>query len=438
MATDAALIAALDLGSFDDSFRSAGLDRWSDERLAAAVGAVLAEPKEAEANSFVLHAPLELLARVGLLPLVAEERRHEARLRLASLGTMFAHAGPALPTAVARTGFAEGFNDLDEAVRFLIRALEAGDLDDVDRGARALAALATPQQVAVGIADAVTASLAAAAHAAILLCLWPRLSPGGELPAGIIRQPLRELARHPDWRLRWFEHPDLSGEPGTADLAAALAETPRLGVPGSTFIQPLMNQAEASGVAPRLLTGMAGGRPDPKAVRRAVTRVATQSMLQETGERPYGWSHCLTLPQAVTGLAKLGVAPTTVAAVAGTHVVGFRAAFGTAPLDLDRTPPPVDGVERSTPIREAILHSPDAAAHVAWCAAADPASRGPLVTELATRASLHHDAHLVKYTLACLDAATEAPDDAPTVLAAAACLSGWWATEPEDGLVSYG
>lgn len=435
MANDADLIASLDLAAFDDSFRAAGMDRWPDERLAAAVGGVLARPKQAEADSFVLHAPLELLARVGLLPYVSSDRRHEARLRLASLGTLFAHAGPELPTRDGEA--ATKLGSLDDAVRFLIGALEAGDLDDVDTAASALAALGTPERVASGIADAVAASLAAAAHAAILLCLWPRLAPSGQLPAGIIRQPLRELARHPDWRLRWFEHPDLVDEAGVTDLAAVLAGTPLLGPPGSTFIQPLMDQAEASGVAPRMLGGLAAAAPHPRAVRRAVTRVAIQSMLQETDARPYGWSHCLTLPQAVTGLADLGVAPTTVAAIAGTHVVGFRAAFGTVALDLDHAPPAVDGIGESTPVREAIASGPDGAAHAAWLHAANPAARTSLMTELATRASLHHDAHLVKYTLACFDAASDDPDHERTALAAAACLSGWWATQPEDGLVSY-
>src|SRR5918993_2087971 len=62
------------------------VDRWSDRRLAAAVGEVVAVPKEAPADSFVLHAPLELLARVGLLPAVRPEAREAARQRLVWLG----------------------------------------------------------------------------------------------------------------------------------------------------------------------------------------------------------------------------------------------------------------------------------------------------------------------------------------------------------------
>ena len=38
----------------------------------------LSVPKAATADSFVLHAPLELMARVGLLPFVRADRRDDA------------------------------------------------------------------------------------------------------------------------------------------------------------------------------------------------------------------------------------------------------------------------------------------------------------------------------------------------------------------------
>jgi hypothetical protein len=50
-----------------------------------------------------------------------------------------------------------------------------------------------------------------------------------------------------------------------------------------------------------------------------------------------------------------------------------------------------------------------------------------IVTEVATAAAVHRDAHLVKYTLACLDAAAADPPRRRLYLAAAASLIGWWA-----------
>ena len=48
--------------------------------------------------------------------------------------------------------------------------------------------------------------------------------------------------------------------------------------------------------------------------------------------RPYGWTHALTLPQAVIRLAGDGVDVWTAVAVAGTFLLGFRLAHGTVEL----------------------------------------------------------------------------------------------------------
>jgi hypothetical protein len=114
-------------------------------------------------------------------------------------------------------------------------------------------------------------------------------------------------------------------------------------------------------------------------------------------------------------------------AVAGTHVVGFRAALGSRRLD-GRFDPPHPGTDD---LAEAIEAGPEQAAAVAWHA--PERGLGDVVTELATRASLHHDAHLVKYTLACLDAAADDPGHRRLYLASAASLSAWWAAQPGDG-----
>ena len=55
-----------------------------------------------------------------------------------------------------------------------------------------------------------------------------------------------------------------------------------------------------------------------------------------------------------------------------------------------------------------------------------------IVEGLAGFASAHHDAHLVKYTLACFDAAGTDPAYRRLYLAAAASLSGWWAQHPDE------
>ncbi|MDQ1423147.1 MAG: hypothetical protein QOD72_645, partial [Acidimicrobiaceae bacterium] len=275
------------------------------------------------------------------------------------------------------------------------------------------------------LAQPVAASLAAAAHASILLNLLPRVAQAADVPMTLLRGPARELARYPDWRLRWFEDPDVIAA-AKGSLAEALLDVPMLGLPGSNFICPIMNQAEESGIASKLLSGIIDG--DADAAGRDLARIAALSMLQEPPDHAqYGWSHCLTMPRAVIALAGRGSEPRTAIAVAATHVVGFRAALGERALVANYEPAP----PTSNNLIDALASGRDDAASMVWHAPAR--DHDDIVTELATRAALHHDAHLVKYTLACFDAADADPEHHRLYLAAAASLSSWWAQHPDDG-----
>ena len=150
-------------------------------------------------------------------------------------------------------------------------------------------------------------------------------------------------------------------------------------------------------------------------------RVAAWSMLQDDpAHAPYGWTHCLTLAQAATRFAAATENPLRALAVAATHVVGFRAALGNTQVTAVYEPEPtaVDAIAAldATPqiAAAAVHHAPERAV-------------AAITTELASRAALHPDAHVAKYTLACFDAAYADPDHARLFLSAAAFLHGWWA-----------
>jgi len=411
--------------------RSADL---SDAELVAGAGRVLAHPKVAPADSFVLHAPLELMARAALLPKARPDGREAARLRIVELAVAYESAGDELdePQPLASSEVSG-----EVLAGRLAAALAAGDLDDVDRIATALAVTVAPARLASWLAASVVTSLGAAAHGSILLDLLAR-DPAGTVDGRVIRGGLREIGRHPDWQLSWFDDPELaapdaaglgatSSDGGAEVWADALVDVPLLGVPGSTFIYPLMHQAEASGaavacLAPALARALTegAGRPDVRAARRELAAVAAWSMLQEGPEHaPYGWSHCLTMPQSVLALAG-SVEPPVALAVAATHVLGFRAALATGPLDPAHTPvgPALDD------LGEALDEGREAAAATVWHAS--PAAVDAIVATLATNAAGHEDAHLVKYTLACFDAAAADPGRARLFLAAAASLAAWW------------
>ena len=391
----------------------ASIEDLSDAELVAAVASVVRTPRTDPADSFVLHAPLELAARAALLPRVAPGERSKARAQIAAIATAYDAFGPAAPPPRDLR-----LASLPAAATRLADSIAAGELDEVDAVAAWLGRHVRNDELAPLLADAIVPSLAAAAHGPIFLFQMPRVAPRGELTGELLRPLAREVARNPDWQLRWFMERD-PVRPASADaLFSAIQATPRLGVPGSDFIYPLMSQVERQGVAAGLLSEVTS--LDVEAAARVILRAAALSMLEEPGDHaPYGWSHCLTMPQAVLGVARSCADPSVAIAIAATYVVGFRAALAVRPLDA-RWVPDDSGITVAT----ALENDPDQAAASVWHAPVE--QLGAIVTLLATRASTHHDAHLVKYTLACLDAAHAHPEDARLYLSAAASLHGWW------------
>jgi hypothetical protein len=145
-------------------------------------------------------------------------------------------------------------------------------------------------------------------------------------------------------------------------------------------------------------------------------------LLEPDDHAPYGWTHALTMPQAVLGLGRSGVLdPRTTLAVAGTYVVGFRSLLAERPLVADF---PHD--DPGLALADAFAAGPDAAAAAVWHGLDRDLDRRAVIGELATRASIQRDAHLVKYTLGCLDAAADDRAHARLFLSAAASLVGWW------------
>lgn len=405
-----------------DAYRSRGFDALSDARLTEIVARSLARPKAAPADSFVLHAPLELMARAALLPLVAPQSRDLARQRLLWLGARYEAAGePAPEPARAR----RGHDRPEDAIPRLVQAIDRGELEDADDAAVSLASVLAPPELSRALAETVLPRLSAAAHGNIALFQLPRVMPRSAVVPGCLRGLVRELAREPRAALTWHvgrSPKDASGEEEAAgaDLVERLRRPDSVGDPGSDFILPTMSLVERTGLAAEVL----GAPTRALGVRRAtqlLARVAAWSMLQDDPTRaPYIWTHCLSLPQAALGIAHLTNRPGDAVAVAATHVLGFRAVHGRVTLDPGWAPSPADPVAGG-------VESPAEAAARVWHA---PEAQIPaLGTQLATRAAIHPDAHLAKYTLACFDAASADPEMARLYLAATAYLSAWWRQE---------
>jgi len=346
---------------------------WPDDDVVRWAAGIISVPKREPADSFVLHAPLELMARTALLELLDEDDRADARARIIHLAVQYADAGePVEPPAPVSP------RSNEQAVTTLLGAISSSDLGEIDRWARWLGENLDHSSIEQSLGSRLVSSLAAAAHATIGLELFGR---SGAISGAILRGALREVGRHPDWHVEIHDVVD-----GDRPLVDALVEVPYLGAPDSDFIRPMV--MHGSQIARRLL---ANASADPVEATRALSRVAAWSMLQESDRyTPYGWTHALTIPQSVMSI---DVDPSIAVAVAASQLVGFRASMGTVTLS-PTVPFP-------------------AASELDW-------------RRLSASASSHHDAHFVKYTLACRDAADADPEESGLYQAAARRLNEFW------------
>ena len=378
------------------------VDAAPDHRLVAEAATTVADPPAGMADSFLLHAALELGARLDLLPYVRPAGREQARERIREVrATYGAVATVRAPTDGPRP---------EDALDALVIAIDAGDVDGADAAATVLVATNTHADVATSVADVFLPRLSGAGHAVIALDRLHRIGPADPVGAAGLRLQARQAAEHPDWTLTW--HRSLArpvpstNVPSLVDvLLAPLAPGPR----GSDFIFPMLHLVESSGLAADVLTAPLTAVADHEAASRDLLRVAAWSMLQDDpASAPYGWTHCLTLPLGALGMSGRGADPRDALAVAATYVLAFRSTQGAVALDPHWAPS-----EAVNPAAAAIWH-------------ASEEQLPDRIADLCTYAAGHPDAHLVKYTEACLRATALDPEAGRLYLAAATHLAAWW------------
>lgn len=402
-----------------DDHRASVTTALDDQRLVEHAARVIGVPRREVVDgrfSFVLHAPLELLARAALLPHVLPTHRDRARQRIVALADGYEASGPPLDPPEPAS-----FRSTAAAATALAAAVEAGDLADVDVAAAWLGDRAGPGELVRLLTGTFLDRLSAAGHGNIYLAQLSRTQPRG-LPGQMLRHPAQALALDSTRRIRLPEtatHDDPHGTLAQELLCAVQRVTP-VGPPPSDFIAPLVEHAQDNGAFDGLTAD--GVFIAPNRAPHSLLRFAAHTMLQGALDHaPYGWTHCLTLAQAPLLLADAGGAPGPAAYVASAYLAAHWAGLGRGSVDLEHVPSPV-----APDLADALFDEPAIAAGAAWHAA-DVSRTESLV---ATAASINHDAHRVKYTLACLDAAACDPRATRLYLAAAAHLNAWWHAHP--------
>ncbi len=417
-----------------DAYAGRRLGDLSDREIIRAAADIISQPGEGM-SSFTLHAPLELLARSGLLPLVAPEDRELARLQIVTSASVYQRGTKALPRPAA----VAPFGDFDTARSELARVFSAGD----EAGLEAVILSMAQEFSTAGLVHTLTPlllpTLTAASHSHIGLWLLLRHGAAGDpADAGLLRAAARMLAADPKGRLQSF-----AGLTAIHDGAAKpLKKTPaqvesfvleRLASPEKAEerktrgIRGLMEAAEGEGTADREFGEFIRHDLTDEQITaafRAALRASAHAMLQDdVGSAKFGWSHCLTLPQAAFGLSslgkerKLGLAATLVWATAYRTVLSKKKT-----LDFAYRPKKV-----TASLREALHGTPDEAAGRFWHLQPDEQATARRL--LASEAAVRNDQHLAKYTRACFDMCSLDPTQWRLYFASAAKLCALWIAE---------
>lgn len=357
-------------------------------------------------SSLEIHAPLEVMARYLLLPLVDSRRRQAAKRNLAQAAKAFADVATPPP---AEADERKGESTRDD--------LAAAPWPTV---ARALGDAMCQPQARISLATRILQQVGGAGHGQILLHHL--------LDADL--HVRRKLLPHMQMFIRAFAE-----DPGT-ERGAVIPQLQRMlhaspgaideflsGIPRSSVETPHTGirrvMALGQNVAVPDIDSAAGRVPFAAAGDACVA--AARMMLTAKTDMEYGWSHCLTLSEAAWGFVDRG--DDTGAIVALSYVTGFVSALGFPGWPTVAPAATMKGHGIAALRRALASRSPEDA--VAICLG-EFEERDAAWCEIASQASAMEDAHLVKYVYAALKSASRKPEAEAIFLAAATRLLARW------------
>ncbi|HPF13280.1 MAG: hypothetical protein H6830_05870 [Planctomycetes bacterium] len=380
-------LAAIPLEAISEQYHERGIGGWSDAELLHEVAAIVSVPREEPGGSFVLHAPLELAARASLLPMLSGEARPLARKRIVAIAVQYEAFEPIRSYAQHPTAI----DSEKDPITWLFQAIARGDLAETDRAACFVTEHMEPSPLVAALTPGILTSTAAAAHAPILLYLWKVLDEARGLGSGLLRPLARSLARNPAWHIQWTREWAPKGVTDAGALRHAIEEFPLPSECPSSSIHPLMMAVDGPNGAARHLGSVLGSRTED--ADRVLLRGAARWMLTSNPKAaPYGWTHALTMPQAVLGITAGTPLADHGLAIAATYCLAFRAGLAN-PEDSSASEPELAPIE---------------------------------TLPLLDRAATSHDAHIVKYALATVLASRADPQAAPLYTAALKRLLDVW------------
>ena len=431
-------IVGIDPKNVVDGYKARDLAALSDAGLYRAACAIVARPPRQGMTSFTLHAPLEVMARYGLLRLADPAESELARLQMVVSASVYgAGVNPLGPPAATKL-----FPDLTVASAEFARTFKQGDPDGMESLVLQIAAQFGTASLVRLLTPLALPTLTGASHSHIGLWLLLRHGEAANVAdASLLRAAARAIAADPSGQMKSFSGMAIEGDKPLEttpsqieqEILAKLSNPPK-GTLGSQSIRGLVEAGEKTGNANALFGDFIRhdlSRAQIDAAFRAVLRACAHSMLQDDIQQAkYGWTHCLTLPQSACGLSSLNTDRKLALAAALVWITAYRSVLSSRALDFNWAPARTKDVS----VLEALHTSPQVAAAHVWYA--DEAEFPDIRRALATQASIRNDIHLVKYTRACFDMGSFDPMHCRLYLAGAAHLCALWIGEcPRDKLL---
>jgi hypothetical protein len=249
-------VAGIDPKNVVDEYKDRALGELSDAEIFDQVCPIVARPPVRGLTSFTLHAPLEVMARYGLMRLVHPPDRELARLQMVASASVYGHRVDSMP-APARV---YSFPDANTAAVELARTLTSGDADGMEAlvlsvalqfGTTSLVNLLTPLALP-------TLTGASPSHVGLWLLLR-HAEPAGVEDASLLRAAARALAADPRRQMKSFHGMSIGGtqrleappEQVSQEILHKLAN-PAKGTLGGQSIRELVEAGEKTGNADTL------------------------------------------------------------------------------------------------------------------------------------------------------------------------------------------
>jgi len=355
-------IGSIDPKNVVDEYRNRALRELSDAEIFDQICAIVARPRVRGLTSFTLHAPLEVMARYGLMRFVEPSDRELARLQMVASAAVYGHQVDLMP-APARV---YPFPDANTAAGELTSAFTSGDADGMETLVLSVASQFGTKSLVNLLTPLALPTLTGASHSHIGLWLLLRhAEPAGVENASLLRAAVRALAADPTGQMKSFQGMSIEGtqrlktppEQVCKETLDKLAN-PAKGTLGGQSIRELVEAGEKTGNVDTLFGDFIHhdlSQPQIDAAFRAVLRVSAHSMLQHDLEQAkFGWSHCLTLPQSAFGLSSVTTDRKLALAAALVWIMAYRSVLSDRALDLSWHPQPI----KDASVLEALQTSP--------------------------------------------------------------------------------